>query len=121
MKSSYAALFVCFLAGALSSCSRRQVDVHDTVSPDGKITLRLEIDETGGAAVPDVTSAYLFLSDEGSSRKQLAFKGSAMSSFSAVWRGPRLVVLSYGTGYVSACNATPMLSAEIKISVVGCR
>jgi hypothetical protein len=105
----------------MSGCDRKQIEVHDTVSPDGKITLRVEIDETGGAAVSDVTSAYLFLSDEGAARKQLALKGSAMSNFSVVWRDPRLVAVSYSAGYVSLCNGTPMLSAEIKINVVGCR
>jgi len=112
---------MCMLAGVLSGCSRKQIELHDIVSPDGKTTLRLEIDETGGAAVSDVTSAYLFLSGEGSSHKQLAFNGSAMSSFSAVWGGPRLVVLSYSAGYVSVCNATSTLPGGNKISVVGCR
>ena len=120
MKSSHLGLSVCLLTGALNGCSPKQMEIYDTVSPDGKSTLRIEIDETGGAAVPDVTRAYLFLSDEGSSRKKLAFQGSAMSRFSAVWRGPRQVELSYSAGYVSACNAAPVLSADVKISVVGC-
>lgn len=121
MKISYIGIFVCLTAAVLGGCARRQVEVHDALSPDGKITLRIEINETGGAAVPDVTSAFLFLSDAGPNRKRLAFKGSAMSSFDATWRGSRSVVLSYGAGYVSACNAMLSLSAEIKVDVVGCR
>jgi hypothetical protein len=121
MKISHIGICVCLAAAVLNGCARRQVEVHDVLSPDGKITLRIELDETGGAAVADVTSSYLFLSDAGPSQKQLAFKGSAMSSFDATWRGSRSVVLSYGAGYVSACNAVLSLSAEIKVDVVGCR
>lgn len=121
MKISHIGIFVCVAAAALNGCARRQVEVHDALSPDGKITLRIEVDETGGAAVPDVTSVYLFLSDAGPNRKRLAFKGSAMSSFDAAWRGSRSVVLSYGAGYVSACNAMLGLPGEIKVDVVGCR
>lgn len=112
-------VLVACLAGTLCGCAR-QVDVHNLVSPDGKITLRIEIDDTGGAAVAEVTSAYVYLSDEGSSRKKLVFKGTAVSSFNAVWRSPKVVMLSYSDGYVSVCNAMTAVSSQIKVTVSGC-
>lgn len=121
MKISQIAIFVCLVAVALSGCARRQVEVHDALSPDGKITLRIEVDETGGAAVPDVTSAYLFPSNASSKREQLVFKGSAMSNFDATWHDSRSVVLSYSAGYVSTCVAALSLSGETQVDVVGCR
>lgn len=121
MKSRYAGILACLVSGVLCGCSRGPVEIHDIRSPNGKVILRIEINEAGGAAVPDVTSAYLFFADTGPTNKQLIFKGSAMSNFSATWRGQKLIVLSYSAGYVSTCNARPVLPAEVKINVIGCR
>jgi hypothetical protein len=99
----------------------RHLETKDVYSPGGRLFLRIEIDESGGAAVSDVTSVFLFLSNSGASSGELIFKGSAMSNFSADWRGPDLVQLAYTDGYVSICDAAPAPIAQKGIRVIGCK
>ena len=47
------------LIATLCACSKH-VETKDSPSPDGRIILRIETDESGGAAVSDLTSAYVF-------------------------------------------------------------
>lgn len=108
------------LSAVLCGCSKH-VETKETRSPDGRVVLRIEVDESGGAAVPDVTSAFLLMPNASPATKKLIFKGSAMSAFSAEWSGPGVITLSYTNGYVSACAATAELSAEVKVSVLGCK
>lgn len=108
------------LAVLLVGCSR-QIVSRDIVSPDGQLTLRIEVNEGGGAAVPDVTSAYILPSGSFGAHQELIFKGSAMSSFRANWRTPEAVALSFSGGYISQCNKTAIISRKFKVSVLGCR
>jgi hypothetical protein len=108
------------LAAFLSGCSRG-VETTDLPSPNGQLILRVEVNESGGAAVPDVTSAYLFIAGSSEPHKELIFRGSAMDHFNASWRGQELVALSYTGGYVSTCAVTSPMSADLKIVVLGCR
>ena len=104
----------------LSGCLK-QVDVKEVYSPDNTYVLITEIDESGGAAVPDITSVYLRLSTAPPEDKQLIFEGSAMSHFAAVWRGNDVMQLLYARGYVTTClgkGSTPSLAA---ITVLGCK
>jgi|SRR5579863_7426663 hypothetical protein len=106
-------------AGLLIACSG-PIETHQGSSPDGSITLRVEIDEGGGAAVADVTSVFLIPARPSGAAKTLIFKGSAMSNFSARWRDNQTVELSYTAGYVSKCDSEPTLDTRRSLRVVGC-
>ena len=105
----------------LCGCDSKQTESTDMLSPDRQLNLRIEIDETGGAAVSDVTSAYLNLAKSPDADRKLIFRGSAISNFMPSWRGAREIEFSYGSGYVSTCDSTPMISADIKVDVLGCK
>jgi hypothetical protein len=105
---------------ALSACSK-QVETKDVYSPDKAIILRIETNEGGGAAVPDVTSVYLLAANASTADKVLIFKGSAMSDFKADWSGQGAVELSYTNGYVTECERSAALSTGTKIAVEGCK
>jgi len=113
---------LCALAAVavlLPACSRR-VETNETVSPDGKLALRIEIDESGGAAVSDVTSAFVIGRDSGAA-PELIFRGSSMSGFAGKWRDGATIQLSYTDGYVSKCNSAPVLSTGRRLGVLGCK
>ena len=107
------------LVAVLAGCSK-QIETRYIRSPSGALTLRIEINEGGGAAVPDVTSAYVFASDSASDHASLIFRGSALDHFEANWQGSNLVALSYGTGYVSTCKRLERLSTGQEVRVSGC-
>lgn len=108
------------LAILLVGCSRKIVS-RDILSPDGQLILRIEVNESGGAAVPDVTSGYILLSGSSAAHEELIFKGSALNSFSADWRAPEAVSLSFSGGYISQCNKKAVVSPKLTITVLGCR
>jgi hypothetical protein len=106
-------------AKLLTACSG-PVETQQSSSPDGGMTLRVEIDEGGGAPVADVTSVFLMPTSAPGSSKALIFKGSAMSNFSAKWRDNQTVELSYTAGYVSKCDSEPTLDTRQHMHVLGC-
>lgn len=108
------------LAVLLTGCSR-QIQRTDIRSPNGQLILRIEINESGGAAVPDVTSAYVFPSGSSSAHEKIVFRGSAMSYFNASWGGPEEVVVSFRGGYLTTCNSSVVVPPEFKITVLGCK
>ena len=105
-------------ATLLIGCSKNIVG-RDVRSPDGRLTLRIEINESGGAAVPDVTSAFILPFQ--SAEKELIFRGSAISHFNANWKSSERVVLSFDGGYVTTCNAAVVVPPNLKITVQGCK
>jgi hypothetical protein len=108
----------------LHGCDRydaTRVESKDVPSPNGELTLRIEDNESGGAAVAGQTSAYLFPSGSSADGGKLIFRGSAMDGFSASWRGPDRVDLSYTGGYVTTCNGGPIVLRDISVSVSGCK
>jgi hypothetical protein len=107
-------------AVVLVGCSK-QIVSRDILSPDGRLILRIEVNESGGAAVPDVTSGYILLSGSSAAHEELIFKGSAVDSFNAAWRTPEVVSLSFSGGYISQCNKKAVMSPKFKITVLGCR
>jgi hypothetical protein len=66
------------LITVIGGCSR-QIETKEIYSPDRKLVLRIEIDESGGAPVADVTNLYVRLMTSSSAPGKLIFKGSAMS------------------------------------------
>jgi hypothetical protein len=119
VKPLYAAVLVCSVS-FFSACSK-QVETKDIYSPDKTIILRIETNEGGGAAVPDVTSVYLLAANASIAGKSLIFKGSAMSDFSAEWDGQGTIKLSFTNGYVTECDRSPALSTGEKMTVQGCK
>ena len=108
-----------------SDSSKSLIDTTDVKSPDGEIILRLVDDRTGGAAVSGWMRVYALRSNAPASSKKVIFQGSAMGmgnfgNFSAIWRGARLIKLSHTGGYVVECHPTVELSADMKVSVLGC-
>lgn len=118
MRATVSVLIAC--AAVLIGCTEH-IERRDVRSPDGRLTLRLEINESGGAAVPDVTSVFLLSSQPPGAGGKLIFRGSAMSQFDAIWGNSRQVILSFQGGYVSTCVATVMLAANVKVAVMGCK
>lgn len=111
--------FVC--CAALQVGCSRQIVSRNIQSPDGALTLRIEVNEGGGAAVPDVTRAFIFPSGTYAAYKELIFKGSAMSYFNASWTNSRVVALSIEGGYITRCNSLAVLPRNLRITVTGCR
>ena len=105
---------------ALASCSS-DVETHEAYSQDRKLVLRIVTDWSGGAAVSDVTSAYVFPAAWPMKGRTLVFKGVAISGFSASWRGPSQIGVTYDDGYVLKCEPTPELSTGERINVSGCK
>jgi len=120
LKLALSGAIACLIPVLFGCHDKRIVETKDLYSPDGQVILRVEVDETGGAAVPDVTNVYLLMPN-GRTASKLLFRGSAMSNFSATWRAPGQIELSYSDGYVSQCDPAPVLSADKKVSVVGCK
>jgi len=104
----------------LVGCSR-QIASRDILSPDGRLILRIKVNESGGAAVPDVTSGYILPSGSSAGHEELIFKGSAVDSFRADWQTSEVVSLSFSSGYISQCNKKAVVSPKLKITVLGCR
>lgn len=113
------ALGVC--SAALQAGCARQVVSRNIQSPDGKLTLRIEVNEGGGAAVPDVTRAFILPSEGSVAHKELIFKGSAMSYFNATWTNSSAVTLSIEGGYITKCNPSAVLPPNVRIAVIGCK
>ena len=67
---------IAYLIGFLWGCSK-EIETKNIYSSDGVFILRIETDESGGAAVSDVTSVYVLPSASIKDRK-LIFKGSSM-------------------------------------------
>jgi hypothetical protein len=112
---------VCLLA-SLSCCStKQQIESKEIYSPDKKLVLRIDIDESGGAAVSDVTKVYVLSPNDRKLAPKLIFDGSSMSSFTAEWRGPTLVELSYKDGFVSKCASSAAVLASPPIQISGCK
>lgn len=109
----------CVTLVTLAFCSN-EVETHEVYSPDRKLVLRIAVDWSGGAAVSDLTSVYVFPAASPKKGNTL-FKGSAMSEFSANWLGPRQIAVSYNDGYVSQCDSALVLSTGERISVSGCK
>jgi hypothetical protein len=111
------------LSALLFGCTKEpeKMETSDVPSPNGRLVVRIEVNESGGAAVPDVTSAYLIVSGSSTAPRELIFKGSAMYSFKVSWQSPETVSLSYTGGYVSTCNAAPVVAPDLKVAVLGCK
>jgi hypothetical protein len=120
LKLKYVGLLVC-LTAILGACSKDEVDTTEIYSTDKEVALRIEVNWGGGPAAADMTTVYVFLPNSPGARKRTIFKGSAMSHFSASWRGARVIEVSYKDGYVSECDPTAELSAGTQVSVVGCK
>ena len=118
MQATLGAFVAC--AALLIGCSTRVV-TRDMQSPDGRLILRIEVNESGGAAVPDVTSAFVLAAQPSGARKEQIFKGSAMSYFSASWKTSREVMLSFNGGYVTTCTAVAVVPPDFKVGVLGCK
>lgn len=104
----------------LVGCSEH-IACREVRSPDGRLILRIEINESGGAAVSDVTSAFIVLSQPSTAHRQLIFEGSAMSYFDARWVNSGQVRLSFQGGYVTTCNSLAVLPPNFKVTVLGCK
>jgi hypothetical protein len=123
MSSSVMRIIACVLVGCaalLVGCSSNIVS-RDIPSPDGRLLLRIEVNEGGGAAVPDVTSAFIIPSRTPAAHKELIFTGSAMSHFDARWSNSDQVILSIEGGYVTTCNTSVTLPPNLRVAVMGCR
>jgi hypothetical protein len=107
------------LFGIFCGCSK-EIETEDIYSADRAFILRIETDETGGAAVSDVTSVYILPSMSTKDQK-LIFKGSSMAHFAADWRGTGLVEISYSDGFVSKCNDEPVIFGDRSIKLLGCK
>lgn len=121
MKAQYlSVLLVCLI---VVSCGRdkKRIEFSDIYSPGKDFVLRTEIDETGGPAVSDVTSIWVFPSKSSESAGKLIFKGSGMYEVHADWRGQDEIDLSYGRGYVSQCDPGPVNLAGRSVRIVGCK
>jgi hypothetical protein len=118
MKSACFCAIAC-LIGFLCGCSK-EIETKDIYSSDRVFILRIETDESGGAAVSDVTSVYVLPSASIKDRK-LIFKGSSMSHFRADWRGTGIVEISYSDGFVSQCNGEPILFGDKSVKLLGCK
>jgi hypothetical protein len=114
------AFFMCLIA-IVCGCDKKRITSSEVYSPGKDLVLRVEIDETGAAAVPDVTSAFVFPSKSSKAAGKLIFKGSAMSAFRANWGGTDEIILSYGGGYVSRCDPGPVYLADRSVRIVGCK
>ena len=114
---------ICVLVACLAllaGCSEHIVS-RDIWSPDGRLAIRIEINEGGGAAVPDVTSAFIVEARPSAAWKQLIFKGSALSYFDARWASSEQISLSFQGGYITTCNTSAVLPANLKVTVLGCK
>lgn len=118
MRAALSLILVCALL--LVGCSKH-IASTDVRSPDGRLILRIEINESGGAAVPDVTSAFIVPSRSSTAHKELIFEGSAMSHFDANWTNSGQISLSFQGGYVTACNSSVILPPNFKVTVLGCK
>jgi hypothetical protein len=107
------------LIGILWGCSK-EIETKDIYSSDRAFIIRIETDESGGAAVSDVTSVYL-LPSTSMNNKKLIFKGSSMANFRVNWQGPGQIGLSYSDGFVSQCNGGPILFGDRSVKVSGCK
>jgi hypothetical protein len=113
-------LFLCLIV-MLCGCDKKRIESRNIYSPNKDLVLRVEIYETGAAAVPDVTSAVVFPSTSSESAGKLIFRGSAMSEFHADWRGQDEIDLSYSNGYVSQCDPGPVNFVDKTVRIVGCK
>lgn len=111
-------LAVCTLL--LIGCSRH-ITRTDVPSRDGRLVLRIEVNESGGAAVPDVTSAFILSAQSSTAHEELVFRGSAMSHFNGSWSNSGEVRLSFRGGYVTTCKTSVILPSNLKITVMGCK
>jgi hypothetical protein len=121
MKAQYlSVLFACLI---VVSCGRdkKRIEFSDIYSPGKDFVLRTEIDETGGPAVSDVTSIWVYPSKNSKNLGKLIFKGSGMYDVHAYWRGQDEIDLSYGSGYVSQCEPGPVTFADKTVRIVGCK
>jgi hypothetical protein len=124
MKAQYlSVLFACSTMIACG-CDKKRIEFSDIYSPGKDFVLRTEIDETGGPAVSDVTSVWVFPSKSSESAGKLIFKGSGMYEVHADWSGQDEINLSYGRGYVSQCDPGPLnfvLVPNKTVQIVGCK
>jgi hypothetical protein len=118
MKLAYLCV-ISSLIGILCGCSK-EIETNDIYSPDKVFILRIETDETGGAAVSDVTSVYVLPSVSTKDRK-LIFKDSSMAHFTADWRGAALIEISYSDGFVLQCNGGPIVFGDKSVRLLGCK
>lgn len=121
MSARYTLIFFACLIAAASGCDKKRIVSSDIYSPGKDLVLRVEIDETGAAAVPFVTSAFVLPPKSSAAAGKLIFKGSAMSDFRAVWGGQDEIDISYGGGYVSQCDPGPVNFADRSVRIVGCK
>lgn len=123
MSRSLTRITACVLVGCaalLLGCSSHIVS-RNVPSPDGRFTLRIEVNEGNGAAVPDVTSAFILPARPSAAHKELIFAGSAMSYFNASWTDSGQVLLSFRGGYVTRCSSSADLASNLRVTVVGCK
>jgi len=118
MKSARLCAIAC-LIGFLWGCSK-EIETKEIYSSDRAFILRIETDESGGAAVSDVTSVYVLPSASIKDRK-LIFKGSSMSHFRADWGRTGVIEISYSDGFVSQCNGGPILFGDKSVKLLGCK
>ncbi len=114
-------LLLVILPIVVIGCSKH-IEATEMLSPRGDLVLRIEVDESGGAPVADVTSVFLRLSGSASPLPgRLVFKGSAMGDFRASWQGTDAIALSYAGGFVSTCISDVALERNRRVTVAGCR
>jgi hypothetical protein len=95
----------------LIACSAAK-EIHQSLSPDGGLTLRIEMRRDDPAAVADVASAFLVPTGAPEASKRLIFEGYRMANFHARWLDDHVIQLLYGAGYVSTCDPHPVLKAS---------
>lgn len=121
MKAQYpSVLFACLLVVSCG-CDEKRIEFSEIYSPSKDFVLRTEIDETGGPAVSDVTSIWVYPSKNSKNLRKLIFKGSGMYDIHADWHGQDEIDLSYGRGYVSQCERGTISFADATVRIVGCK
>jgi hypothetical protein len=115
-------VYIACLIAILCGCEEKRLESTEIISPGKDLVLRIEIDKTGAAAVPFLTSAFVFPSKSSAfTWKKRIFKGSAMSNFRADWGKQDEIHISYTAGYVSLCDPGPVNLASKNVRIVGCK
>lgn len=121
MKAQYLSVpFACLIV-ASCGCEKKRIEFSDIYSPGKDFVLRIEIDETGGPTVSDVTSVWVYPSNNSKNQGKLIFKGSGMYDVHADWHGQDEIDLSYSDGYVSQCDRGPVNLVDRSVRIVGCK
>jgi hypothetical protein len=115
-----AGLAACAAALVVACKARKRTESSYSCASSRELLVRIDVDETGGAAVSDETDVLVPLANSSDGSQRLIFKGSAMSAFAVHWRGDQEIHLSYPDGFVTQCDSGPAPIAGKIIRVVGC-